>query len=191
MVQRLTYRRRHSYATKSNRQRVVKTPGAIGESVHADDQRTAAGDGASAGRSVSLTARRLPPGVLQVASSSTSTRRSPSPSRCAPSLASASMGYVGYGGDGRRPQWDRTRRATGVLGESSAVLAGWNDALAGEWGSGGAPACLQGRASLRPSRRQIPASLHMLVTDRGARGSQFAFQPPPARRSCPPSSTTT
>lgn len=28
MVQRLTYRRRHAYATKSNRTRVVKTPGA-------------------------------------------------------------------------------------------------------------------------------------------------------------------
>lgn len=27
MVQRLTYRRRHSYHTKSNRQRIVKTPG--------------------------------------------------------------------------------------------------------------------------------------------------------------------
>ena len=27
MVQRLTYRRRHSYATKSNKARVVKTPG--------------------------------------------------------------------------------------------------------------------------------------------------------------------
>eukprot|EP00878_Enallax_costatus_P000077 GHUV01000103.1.p1 GENE.GHUV01000103.1~~GHUV01000103.1.p1 ORF type:complete len:119 (+),score=37.25 GHUV01000103.1:107-463(+) len=27
MVQRLTYRRRHAYATKSNRTRVVKTPG--------------------------------------------------------------------------------------------------------------------------------------------------------------------
>jgi large subunit ribosomal protein L34e len=27
MVQRLTYRRRHSYATKSNKQRIVKTPG--------------------------------------------------------------------------------------------------------------------------------------------------------------------
>eukprot|EP00244_Chara_vulgaris_P009331 TRINITY_DN394_c0_g1_i1.p1 TRINITY_DN394_c0_g1~~TRINITY_DN394_c0_g1_i1.p1 ORF type:complete len:121 (+),score=16.02 TRINITY_DN394_c0_g1_i1:235-597(+) len=27
MVQRLTYRRRHSYATKSNQTRVVKTPG--------------------------------------------------------------------------------------------------------------------------------------------------------------------
>ena len=27
MVQRLTYRRRHSYATKSNKQRLVKTPG--------------------------------------------------------------------------------------------------------------------------------------------------------------------
>ena len=27
MVQRLTYRRRHSYATKSNKVRVVKTPG--------------------------------------------------------------------------------------------------------------------------------------------------------------------
>merc|ERR1711862_121232 len=27
MVQRLTYRRRHSYATKSNKTRVVKTPG--------------------------------------------------------------------------------------------------------------------------------------------------------------------
>ncbi|KAL9262388.1 Large ribosomal subunit protein eL34-like protein [Drosera capensis] len=27
MVQRLTYRRRHSYATKSNQHRVVKTPG--------------------------------------------------------------------------------------------------------------------------------------------------------------------
>eukprot|EP00242_Pyramimonas_sp_CCMP2087_P004270 CAMPEP_0198198980 /NCGR_PEP_ID=MMETSP1445-20131203/2326_1 /TAXON_ID=36898 /ORGANISM="Pyramimonas sp., Strain CCMP2087" /LENGTH=121 /DNA_ID=CAMNT_0043868671 /DNA_START=95 /DNA_END=457 /DNA_ORIENTATION=+ len=27
MVQRLTYRRRHSYATKSNRTRVLKTPG--------------------------------------------------------------------------------------------------------------------------------------------------------------------
>lgn len=28
MVQRLTYRRRHSYATKSNKQRVLRTPGA-------------------------------------------------------------------------------------------------------------------------------------------------------------------
>ena len=28
MVQRLTYRRRHCYATKSNKQRIVKTPGA-------------------------------------------------------------------------------------------------------------------------------------------------------------------
>lgn len=28
MVQRLTYRKRHSYATKSNQTRVVKTPGA-------------------------------------------------------------------------------------------------------------------------------------------------------------------
>lgn len=28
MVQRLTYRRRHSYASKSNTQRIVKTPGA-------------------------------------------------------------------------------------------------------------------------------------------------------------------
>jgi hypothetical protein len=27
MVQRLTYRKRHSYATKSNQTRVVKTPG--------------------------------------------------------------------------------------------------------------------------------------------------------------------
>ncbi|KAI3428330.1 hypothetical protein D9Q98_006710 [Chlorella vulgaris] len=27
MVQRLTYRRRHSYATKSNKQRVLRTPG--------------------------------------------------------------------------------------------------------------------------------------------------------------------
>eukprot|EP00887_Chlorella_sp_A99_P001881 scaffold18.g1881.t1 len=27
MVQRLTYRRRHCYATKSNKQRLVKTPG--------------------------------------------------------------------------------------------------------------------------------------------------------------------
>ncbi len=27
MVQRLTYRRRHSYATKSNKQRIVRTPG--------------------------------------------------------------------------------------------------------------------------------------------------------------------
>ncbi|KAM7511327.1 hypothetical protein LguiB_010202 [Lonicera macranthoides] len=27
MVQRLTYRKRHSYATKSNQNRVVKTPG--------------------------------------------------------------------------------------------------------------------------------------------------------------------
>ncbi len=27
MVQRLTYRRRHSFATKSNKQRLVKTPG--------------------------------------------------------------------------------------------------------------------------------------------------------------------
>ena len=27
MVQRLTYRRKHSYATKSNKQRIVKTPG--------------------------------------------------------------------------------------------------------------------------------------------------------------------
>jgi large subunit ribosomal protein L34e len=27
MVQRLTYRRRHSYATKSNKQKLVKTPG--------------------------------------------------------------------------------------------------------------------------------------------------------------------
>ncbi|KAJ6294381.1 hypothetical protein OIU76_022454 [Salix suchowensis] len=27
MVQRLTYRKRHSYATKSNQHRVVKTPG--------------------------------------------------------------------------------------------------------------------------------------------------------------------
>ncbi len=27
MVQRLTYRRRHCYATKSNQTRVVKTPG--------------------------------------------------------------------------------------------------------------------------------------------------------------------
>eukprot|EP00008_Paramoeba_atlantica_P009990 CAMPEP_0201481812 /NCGR_PEP_ID=MMETSP0151_2-20130828/6078_1 /ASSEMBLY_ACC=CAM_ASM_000257 /TAXON_ID=200890 /ORGANISM="Paramoeba atlantica, Strain 621/1 / CCAP 1560/9" /LENGTH=71 /DNA_ID=CAMNT_0047864185 /DNA_START=62 /DNA_END=274 /DNA_ORIENTATION=+ len=27
MVQRVTYRRRHAYATKSNRTRVVKTPG--------------------------------------------------------------------------------------------------------------------------------------------------------------------
>jgi hypothetical protein len=30
MVQRLTYRKRHSYATKSNQTRVVKTPGKIG-----------------------------------------------------------------------------------------------------------------------------------------------------------------
>lgn len=30
MVQRLTYRRRHSYATKSNKQRVLRTPGACG-----------------------------------------------------------------------------------------------------------------------------------------------------------------
>ena len=30
MVQRLTYRRRHCYATKSNKQRVVKTPGEEG-----------------------------------------------------------------------------------------------------------------------------------------------------------------
>jgi hypothetical protein len=29
MVQRLTYRKRHSYATKSNQTRVVKTPGEI------------------------------------------------------------------------------------------------------------------------------------------------------------------
>lgn len=29
MVQRLTYRRRHSYHTKSNRQRIAKTPGAL------------------------------------------------------------------------------------------------------------------------------------------------------------------
>jgi hypothetical protein len=29
MVQRLTYRKRHSYATKSNQTRVVKTPGAL------------------------------------------------------------------------------------------------------------------------------------------------------------------
>ena len=29
MVQRLTYRRRHSYATKSNKQRVLRTPGAL------------------------------------------------------------------------------------------------------------------------------------------------------------------
>jgi len=29
MVQRLTYRRRHSYATKSNKVRKVKTPGGI------------------------------------------------------------------------------------------------------------------------------------------------------------------
>ena len=27
MVQRLTYRRRHSYATKSNKQRILRTPG--------------------------------------------------------------------------------------------------------------------------------------------------------------------
>ncbi|THG06939.1 hypothetical protein TEA_021416 [Camellia sinensis var. sinensis] len=27
MVQRLTYRKRHSYATKSNQHRIVKTPG--------------------------------------------------------------------------------------------------------------------------------------------------------------------
>ena len=27
MVQRLTYRRRHSYASRSNKQRIVKTPG--------------------------------------------------------------------------------------------------------------------------------------------------------------------
>ena len=29
MVQRLTYRRRHSYATRSNKVRKVKTPGAM------------------------------------------------------------------------------------------------------------------------------------------------------------------
>jgi ribosomal protein L34E len=29
MVQRLTYRKRHSYATKSNQTRVVKTPGTL------------------------------------------------------------------------------------------------------------------------------------------------------------------
>jgi len=32
MVQRLTYRKRHSYATKSNQTRVVKTPGKTGAS---------------------------------------------------------------------------------------------------------------------------------------------------------------
>ena len=30
MVQRLTYRRRHAYHTKSNRTRIVKTPGLYG-----------------------------------------------------------------------------------------------------------------------------------------------------------------
>ncbi|XP_072972830.1 large ribosomal subunit protein eL34-like [Typha angustifolia] len=41
MVQRLTYRRRHSYATKSNQTRVVKTPG--GRSVFQYTKKRASG----------------------------------------------------------------------------------------------------------------------------------------------------
>ncbi|CAJ2647951.1 unnamed protein product [Trifolium pratense] len=41
MVQRLTYRRRHSYATKSNQHRVVKTPG--GKLVYQTTKKRASG----------------------------------------------------------------------------------------------------------------------------------------------------
>ncbi|CAK9172174.1 unnamed protein product [Ilex paraguariensis] len=41
MVQRLTYRKRHSYATKSNQHRVVKTPG--GKLVYQSTKKRASG----------------------------------------------------------------------------------------------------------------------------------------------------
>ncbi|MBA0571858.1 hypothetical protein Golob_002227, partial [Gossypium lobatum] len=41
MVQRLTYRTRHSYATKSNQHRVVKTPG--GKLVYQTTKKRASG----------------------------------------------------------------------------------------------------------------------------------------------------
>ncbi|CAN1357254.1 60S ribosomal protein L34 [Linum perenne] len=41
MVQRLTYRRRHSYATKSNQHRIVKTPG--GKLVYQTTKKRASG----------------------------------------------------------------------------------------------------------------------------------------------------
>ncbi|KAK9268333.1 hypothetical protein L1049_000603 [Liquidambar formosana] len=41
MVQRLTYRKRHSYATKSNQNRVVKTPG--GKLVYQTTKKRASG----------------------------------------------------------------------------------------------------------------------------------------------------
>ncbi|RQO98578.1 hypothetical protein POPTR_012G108301v4 [Populus trichocarpa] len=41
MVQRLTYRKRHSYATKSNQHRVVKTPG--GKLVYQTTKKRASG----------------------------------------------------------------------------------------------------------------------------------------------------
>ncbi|KAI8031375.1 60S ribosomal protein L34 [Camellia lanceoleosa] len=41
MVQRLTYRKRHSYATKSNQNRVVKTPG--GRLVYQSTKKRASG----------------------------------------------------------------------------------------------------------------------------------------------------
>ncbi|CAA6664514.1 unnamed protein product [Spirodela intermedia] len=41
MVQRLTYRRRHSYATKSNQHRIVKTPG--GKLVYQSAKKRASG----------------------------------------------------------------------------------------------------------------------------------------------------
>lgn len=48
MVQRLTYRRKHAYNTKSNKQRVVKTPGTLALAgdggVHASMRTTARPD---------------------------------------------------------------------------------------------------------------------------------------------------
>ncbi|XP_022862764.1 60S ribosomal protein L34-like [Olea europaea var. sylvestris] len=41
MVQRLTYRKRHSYATKSNQHRIVKTPG--GKLVYQSTKKRASG----------------------------------------------------------------------------------------------------------------------------------------------------
>jgi large subunit ribosomal protein L34e len=52
MVQRLTYRRRHSYATKSNKQRVLRTPGAWASSTGRRDGQGGASSVMGAGHAV-------------------------------------------------------------------------------------------------------------------------------------------
>ena len=63
MVQRLTYRRRHSYATKSNKVRKVKTPGGV-LTLHKVAKKSAAikcGDCGNALQGVSTNTLPIPP----------------------------------------------------------------------------------------------------------------------------------